>query len=84
MLHNLPKLRLIESGRIFSYATGVNLIRCPGIIIPDVLQNTKNKKNKNVVPRVWQKGFLTAQCGSHYVVYILYVLILLNNIYNKD
>jgi hypothetical protein len=71
MLHNLPKLRLIESGRIFSYATGVNLIRCPGIIIPDVLQNTK-KTQKN--PRGAQglaKSFLTAQCGSHYVVYTI-------------
>jgi hypothetical protein len=78
MLHNLPKLRLIESGRTFSYATRVNLIRCPRIIIPDVLQNTKN-----VVPMIegLAKSFLTAQYGSHYVVYcILYGLILLNNI----
>jgi hypothetical protein len=52
MLYNLPKLRLIESGRTFNYATRVNLIRCPRLIIPDVLQDTKN-----VVHRVWQKIF---------------------------
>jgi hypothetical protein len=30
------------------------------------------------------KTFLTAQYGSHYVVYTIWINILLNNIYNKD
>ena len=66
MLHNLPKLQLIESGTTFSYATRVNLIRCPRLIIPDVLQNTKKRSAQALAKR-----FLTAQYGSHYVVYTI-------------
>ena len=77
MLHNLPKLRLIESGRTFSYATRVNLIRCPRLIYhPRCFTKHKKRGAQGLA-----KSFLTAQYGSHYVVYcILYGLILLNNI----
>ena len=83
MLYNLPKLWLIESGRTFNYATRVNQIRCPRLIIPDVLQDTKKKKKKSGAQGL-TKFFLTAQYGSHYVVYTIWINILLNNIYNKD
>ena len=54
MLHNLPKLRLIESDRTFSYKKNKQ-------------KNQKNNKNKRGAQGL-AKSFLTAQCGSHYVV----------------